>query len=392
MIKKNHHIMNKKIKILRIVQTLDKAYGGISNYILDSSKALTKCGFKVDVLTYDKPESFFSDKKNIKVINKGPAYGKFTFSFNLLFWLIRNKKKYDLFIIEGIWHFSTLIARLILKNKYYVYLHGSLDPYFSTEPFKCFKKKIYWFLVEKKNLLNSSSILLTNNIEKNQLENTYVNTNNIRKKVVGGIGIAKPRFVKKRALSKFYKKFPLLKKKRFLLFLGRFHPKKGCDTLIKAMRIISNKNIKINILMAGPNSKYKNDIKKMSEIYGLNHSIFWSDTLGGDLKWGAIVASQGMVLPTNGENFGIALAESLSCSRPVLTTYKTNIYKEIQDSSAGLISRNKVNDFARILLKFNNFNNKEILKYSKNSLKCFNDNFNIKYNINTLAKFLKSEI
>ena len=144
--------------------------------------------------------------------------------------------------------------------------------------------------------------------------------------------------------------------------------------------------------MAGPNSKYKNDIKKLSGIYRLNLNIFWSDTLSGDLKWGAIVASQGMVLPTNGENFGIALAESLSCSRPVLTTYKTNIYKEIQDSGAGLISQNKVNDFAKILIKFNNLNNKEILKYSKNSLKCFNDNFNIKYNINTLAKFLKSEI
>jgi glycosyltransferase involved in cell wall biosynthesis len=381
-----------KIRILRITQSLDIKLGGIANYILGSSIALSRRGFQVDILTYDNQKSFYFNKRKIKIINKGPAYGKFTFSFNLLFWLIKNKEKYDLFIIEGIWQFSTLIARLILKDKYYVYLHGSLDPYFSTEFFKCLKKKIYWLLVEKQNLLNSNSILLTNTLEKNQLNNTYVNTNNIKKKVVGGIGIAKPRFVKKRVLNKFYKKFPLLKKKRFLLFLGRFHQKKGCDTLVKAMKKLSKKNIKINILMAGPNSKYKNDIKKMSEIYGLNHSIFWSDTLGGNLKWGAIVASQGMVLPTNGENFGIALAESLSCSRPVLTTYKTNIYKEIQDSGAGLISQNKVNDFAKILIKFNNLNNKEILKYSKNSLKCFNDNFNIRYNINTLAKFLKSEI
>ena len=384
--------MNKKIRLLRITQSLDIKLGGIANYILGSSIALSRSGFDVDILTYDNKKSFYLKKRKIKIINKGPAYGKFTFSFNLLFWLIKNKEKYDLFIIEGIWQFSTLIARLILKGKYYVYLHGQLDPYFSTEFFKCLKKKFYWLLIEKQNLLNSNSILLTNSIEKNQLNNSYVNTNNIKKKVVGGIGIAKPKFIKKKILNKFYNKFPLLKKKKFLLFLGRFHPKKGCNTLIEAMRKISNKNIKINILMAGPNSKYKNDIKKMSEIYGLNHNIFWSDTLGGDLKWGAIVASQGMVLPTNGENFGIALAESLSCSRPVLTTYKTNIYKEIQDSGAGLISQNKVNDFAKILIKFNNLNNKEILKYSKNSLKCFNDNFNIKYNINTLAKFLKSEI
>ena len=382
--------MNKKIKILRIIQTLDKGYGGISNYILDSSMALIRCGFEVDILTYDNQKSFYLNKKKIKVINKGPAYGNFTFSLNLLIWLIKNKKKYNLFLIEGIWHFSTLIARFILKNKYFVFLHGALDPYFSTEFFKCLKKKIYWLLIEKQNLLNSKSVLLTNNIEKNQLNKTYVNTNNIKKKLVG-IGISKPRFDKKKVLSKFYNKFPLLRNKKFLLFLGRFHQKKGCDTLVKALKKISNKNITINILMVGPNSKYKETIKNFSEINGLNKNIFWSDTLVGDLKWGAIVASQGMVLPTNGENFGIALAESLGCSRPVLTTYKTNIYKEIFDSGAGLISQNKVNDFAKILLKFNKLTNKEIIKYSKNSLKCFNDNFNIDYSINTFAKFLKKE-
>ena len=380
----------KKIKILRIIQTLDKEYGGISNYILDNSVALAGCGFEVDILTYDNKKSYLY-KKKVKVINKGPGYGNFTFSLNLLFWLIKNKKKYDLFIIEGIWHFSTLIARFFLKNRYFVFLHGSLQAYFQTEFFKCLKKKIYWALIEKKNLLNSKSILLTNSIEKNQLKKTYVNTSNIKKNIVG-IGISSPKFNKKIALDKFYKKFPQLKNKNFLLFLGRFHQKKGCDTLIEALKKISRKKTKVNILMAGPENEYKKIMKKFSQINGLDNNIFWSDTLDGDLKWGAIVASQGMVLPSNGENFGIALAESLSCSRPVLTTYKVNIYKEIIENRAGLISQNNTNSFANILLKFNKFNKQKIKKYSENSLKCFNDNFNIDYKINDFAKLLKKSI
>ena len=45
--------MNKKTKILRIIQTLDKSYGGPSNAIIDNTLALVKSGFKVDILTYD---------------------------------------------------------------------------------------------------------------------------------------------------------------------------------------------------------------------------------------------------------------------------------------------------------------------------------------------------
>ena len=68
--------MNKKIRILRIVQTLDKAYGGISNYILDSSRALTKYGFEVDILTYDKPKSFFFKKICCNYSRNSKSYKK----------------------------------------------------------------------------------------------------------------------------------------------------------------------------------------------------------------------------------------------------------------------------------------------------------------------------
>ena len=34
-------------------------------------------------------------------------------------------------------------------------------------------------------------------------------------------------------------------------------------------------------------------------------------------------------LASNGENFGISSVEALSCSKPVITTNKVNIYKSI---------------------------------------------------------------
>ena len=146
--------MKNKIKVLRIIQTLNPAYGGPANTIIGNSTALVKNGFKVDILTYDNKNISYVKSNKIKIYNKGPGYGKYSFSINLFLWLLKNRKNYDYFIIHGIWHFSSLISRILLKNNYFVFLHGGLDPYFSKNFFKKIKKIIYWNLIEKKNLLN----------------------------------------------------------------------------------------------------------------------------------------------------------------------------------------------------------------------------------------------
>ena len=63
-----------------------------------------------------------------------------------------------------------------------------------------------------------------------------------------------------------------------------------------------------------------------------------------DLKWGSILASKAMVLASHGENFGVSLVESLSLGKPVLTTNKVNIHKEILRDKAGFISKDNVYD------------------------------------------------
>ena len=83
--------------------------------------------------------------------------------------------------MHGIWELNTIVANLLLKNNYYVFTHGQLDPYFQSEKLNTLKKKIYWFFIEQKNLINSKSLLLTSVNEKRLLNNTFVNTKNIKK-------------------------------------------------------------------------------------------------------------------------------------------------------------------------------------------------------------------
>ena len=379
-----------KIKILRIIHTLDPAHGGPQNAIIDNSLSLIKNGISVDILTSDIRNYHFKKIKNLRIINKGPSLNDYGLNFRLFYWLLKNKKKYSFILIHGIWQFYTLAARILFKNKYFVFIHGQLDPFFSLNLIKKIKKKLYWFLIERGNLISSKSLLLTSDLEKKLIAKTYVDTNEL-KKIVINYGITKPNFDKKKVVEIFYKKFPKLKNKKFLLFLGRFHEKKGCDVLIKALKKIKNKNISINVLLAGPDNQYKNDLKSIVKKLELNNEIFWSDIISKDLKWGAITASKGMVLSSHGENFGVSLAESLCCGKPVLSTYKVNIYPKIMEYKCGLISKDTINDFEKILLKFNNFDHLKLKNYSKNAIKCFNNNFNLNSKNNKLAIYLKKQ-
>jgi glycosyltransferase involved in cell wall biosynthesis len=379
-----------KKKILRIVTSLNPKYGGPSVGIIESSKHLIKNGFKVDIVTLDKQKGLNPKFKNIKIINFSDYLGSnYRFSFKAYMWLFKSRIHYDFFIIHGLWQFQTLLARLLLKGRYLVFTHGQLDPFFGLNFLKKIKKKIYWYLFEYQNLQKANSIILTSEQEKKNLNNTFVNTNKIKKQVIR-YGIFKKKINKKLIIKKFHSKFPFIKKRNFYLFLGRFHEKKGCEIIIKSIEKLGKK-INTPILLAGPfrNNNYEKKLKNLVKKYNLQKKIFFSDGLYGDLKWGAIYSSKAMLLASQGENFGVSLAESLSMGRPVLTTKKVNIHKDISKYSAGLISSNTVNSFSRQLYNFENFESKKIHTMSLNAKKCFNKNFNLSLNDKSLIQLFK---
>jgi glycosyltransferase involved in cell wall biosynthesis len=387
------NIMRKKIKVLRIIGTIDPARGGPSKTVIESSIVLNRKGFKVDILTANKKGSNFFKSKEIRVINKGSMLNnEYGLSLSLFLWLLRNRNEYDYFIIHGVWRFYTLAARILLKKKYYVFIHGQLDPFFSEDFFKRILKQIYWVCFEKKNLLCANSILLTSEGEKQSLKKTFVNTDGIKKTILR-YGIIKPKINKKLILKKFYKKFPNFKNKNFYLFLGRFHEKKGCEILIESVKKMG-KHFKSSILLAGPmtGAPYEKKIKNLIQKYKLQEKIILSDMLSGDLKWGSIQASKAMVLSSHGENFGISLAESLCLGKPVLTTDKVNIFKEILNFNAGYVAKNRIDSFIKILKKYDNLNKTELKKLSNNSINCFNKNFDLSVNKNSLYNLLIKNI
>ena len=381
--------LRNKFKILRIITSLNPKYGGPATGIIESSKDLISKGHSVTILTLDKNSKYKVGSDKIKIINFNKYIGKnYKLSFSFFYWLFKKHKMYDHVIIHGLWQFPSLAARLLLSGKYYVFVHGQLDPYFKLNWAKKIKKQIYWFLFEKRNLLNSRSILLTSNGEKKNLNNTFVNCDGIKKKIIN-YGINKPSLNKNELKRLFYQKMPNLRYKNFYLFLGRFDEKKGCEILIESIFNLQNK-FNDKLLLAGPGigGRYQTFLKKLVNEYKLNNKILFSGPLYNDLKWGSILASKCMLLSSHGENFGISLVEALSVSVPVITTDKVNISNEILDYKAGFISKNSVSSFSNNLLKFIQLDKKEKKNMSKQALKCFKKNFEISSSKKSLSNIL----
>ena len=109
--------------------------------------------------------------------------------------------------------------------------------------------------------------------------------------------------------------------------------------------------------MAGPSNEYKKNLIELSNSLSLEDK-FLIDQLSNNLKWGAILNSQAMLLSSHGENFGVSLVESFIMGRPVITTNKVNIHRNIENENAGLIAKNNINSFANEIQKFLLMNNK----------------------------------
>lgn len=118
------------------------------------------------------------------------------------------------------------------------------------------------------------------------------------------------------------KRFPELHGKRWLLFLGRLDPKKGLDLLIDLWRGLGPRFSDWRLLVAGPDlgGFGAKMVALTAAEPALRAQVTFTGMLEGAEKSAALAHSELFVLPTRGENFGIAIAEALAHGTPVVTT------------------------------------------------------------------------
>jgi glycosyltransferase involved in cell wall biosynthesis len=368
------------MKILHIIRSVNPQGGGPIEGVLQLARIKQHLGHSVEVLSLDTPDAPYVKEFPLTVHPVGPGMSPYGYSSKFKSWLKAHSKNYDIFIINGIWQYHSFAAHSVLKSQnrpYYLFTHGMLDPWFKFRyPIKHLKKCLYWPWGEYPVLRDAKNVLFTSEDEKILARQSFslyrCNEQVVNYGTAGHIGNAD----EQRQL--FLNGFPHLQNTRFLLYLSRIHPKKGVDLLIKAFAETNNSQSDLQLVIAGPDQiGWQPELQKLAEKLGIRDKITWTGMLKGDMKWGAYHSAEAFILPSHQENFGIVVAEALSCSVPVLISSKVNIWQEIIKDNAGLVMDDTVAGCVNLINNWEQMDVQSKANMSSNARRCFLNRFEI---------------
>lgn len=213
----------------------------------------------------------------------------------------------DIVHLHGLWMFPAL-ATLNWHRKTsrpYVYsAHGMLSPVALT--FSSMKKRVARFLFQDSALSHAAFMHATTPSEADEFR-AFGLTNQIAV-VPLGIDVAPVPPVAPEAF-------------RRVLSLGRFHPKKGLDRLIRAWAKLEEDFPGWTLDLVGPDEG-----GHVAELVNLAHSlnvkrIAFRQPLHAAERDACMAAAELFVLPTLSENFALTVAESLMMQTPVIATH-----------------------------------------------------------------------
>lgn len=368
------------MRILNIIGSLNPKHGGTTEGALRLARSLREQGHEVDFATLDPTNgSFFGAEDHIYPF--APARSEpdkiypnpYVRAYHR--WLGQSLQRYDAALVHAIWDHSTLAARRALVGgniPYAVFPHGGLDPWFAKQRRKHIAKQLTWFWMTGPLLRHADAVLFTTEEERNLAEGSFW-PYKVRPAVVGfGASDVPDRAAQQRAA--FQERVPSLNGKRFLLYLSRLHPKKGCDLLLRAFARMVAPHSDLDLLIAGPDrDNMRPGLQQIAADMGVAHRIHWTDMIEGDAKWGAYRASEAFALTSHTENFGIVVAEALACAKPVLITDKVNLWREVDRAGAGLIETDTQEGADRLLERYLAL--PDAGEVADNARRCYESNF-----------------
>ena len=218
-------------------------------------------------------------------------------------------RRFDLIHVHGLWEWPGRYARLAASKSsrpLVVSPRGMLEPWALSQNAQ--SKRLAMILWERANLNFASMLHATSPAEAIQFGR--LGLQNPVAIIPNGVDLPAPEATQPAAPPT-------------ILFLSRFHPKKGADLLLKAWAGIPDHR-GWRLVLAGPDEiGYRSTLEALSNELGIHERVVFLGPQFGDDKWALLRQSSLLVLPSLSENFGNVVLEALSQGVPVITTHGT---------------------------------------------------------------------
>ena len=367
--------LSNKVKILRVIPTLNPASGGPAQHIRLITPYLDSLAVETTVICMDEPSEPYLENLGFKIIAIGKPITPWQFNFKLAKLLKKIIPSFDIVIQHGLWLYPGFALNEVVKKlssklniQLFIYPHGMLDPYYQTEKkrrLKAIRNEIYFTLLEKQILENANALIFTSEFELNSHENSFGKINGPKKLNIG--------YTSREMNSE------VLNHGDNLLFLGRINHKKGLDDLLIAWKMFktNNKNA-AKLIIAGPGweTKYGAFLNlKIKQEKILIDSVIQLDQQDQKQIQTLLNCSKGFILWSKHENFAQTVAESLSAGVPVLISTSVNIYNEVENNKAGFTGEVGWEGALDAITKFYNLKHVEYQNYRLNAKELYSKKF-----------------
>ena len=283
-------------------------------------------------------------------------------------------EKFHLIQIQSMWdwpYHKVMVEARKLGIPYIVTPRGMLEPWSLSQ--KKWKKKLAWWLYQHNDVQKSVCVFTTAKMEAEHVTNLGITTC----KAVIPNGIETDSYPCKTSVD-------VVKKQ--VLFLSRVHVKKGIEVLFEVWKQIHPDYEDWQLLVIGNGeAEYIHSLENRVECLGLKESIKILPPVFGNDKIQIYQESALFCLPSYSENFGMAIAEAMSCGTPVITT--TNCpWNILNDTKTGWCIDLNLDNLERALREALSMNPTELYDMGQKASKLIYENFDYR---NVTRKTLK---
>lgn len=296
------------MKVLSFITSLSLEAGGPSRSVPQLARGLAELGVDITIMTYH------TNDMNIHALDGSNIVLKVldgSVSIRQMEKFILNER-FDIIQLQSIWdlkyHWIAHIARKY-DIPYIITPRGMLEPWSLSQ--KRLKKKLAMSIYQMRDLKDAACIFTTAESEAHHIQD---------------LGVSVPISVIPNGIdtSGYPCRTSYDAVKKQILFLSRIHVKKGLEILIDAYALLKDSFPQWRLLIVGNgDTLYIDGLKNKVAQLGLAEAIEILPPVFGEDKVKLYQESALFCLPSYSENFGMVIAEAMSCGVPSITTNAT---------------------------------------------------------------------
>lgn len=347
------------MKVLTFITDIDNRSGGPSRSVPMLVKGLSEVGVDITLMTVR------SEQMNTHALDGSSAKLHILDSFDTkeVEGYVKSEK-FDIIQIQSMWdpryHKLVKIAQK-LNIPYLITPRGMLEPWSLAQ--SKWKKKMAMLLYQKADLQKAACIYTTADMEAQHVHD---------------LGINAPCSVIPNGIETdgYPCRTNMHKVKKQVLFLSRIHIKKGIEILLEAWKRINatNPDWILKIIGNGEENYIKSLKARIVEL-GLEGYVQIAEPVFGKDKIYVYQGSSIFCLPSYSENFGMVIAEAMSCGVPVITT--TNCPWEIlNETKTGWCIELSIDNLEKALREAMSMNPLDLYEMGQKASQLVFDNFN----------------